>query len=52
MNQEIILKAEISNTTEAKFVFTKIDEIAELLGIGKVEMSMKNKKKKLFGGEQ
>ena len=48
MNKQISLKAEISNTNEAKFVFAKIDEIAEFLGIGKVEMSMKNKKKGLF----
>ena len=48
MNKQISLKVEISNTNEAKFVFAKIDEIAEFLGIGMVEMSMKNKRKGLF----
>lgn len=43
MNKEIMLRVHIDNTKDTKFVFDKVDEISDLVGIDKIEMEMKNR---------
>ena len=50
MNKEIVLKVHIDNAKDAKFVFLKIDEVADLVGMDKIEMEMRNKKKNWLWG--
>jgi hypothetical protein len=43
MNKEIILKVCVDNVKDVKFVFDKLDEVADLVGMGKIEMEMRNR---------
>ena len=43
MNKEIILKVRVDNVKDAKFVFDKLDEVADLVGADKIEMEMRNR---------
>jgi ABC-type lipoprotein export system ATPase subunit len=46
MEKEIILKLTAHSTKDIKFVFQKMDEIADLVGMDKIELEMRNKEKK------
>ena len=43
MKKEIILRVCADNAKDARFVFQKIDEVADLVGVDKIEMEMKNR---------
>ncbi|MCK4526151.1 hypothetical protein KAW18_02170 [candidate division WOR-3 bacterium] len=43
MDKEIILKVRVDNAKDAKFVFEEIDKIADLVGVDKIEMEMRNR---------
>ena len=43
MNKEIVLRVRVDNAKDAKFVFDKLDEVADLVGTDKIEMEMKNR---------
>jgi len=45
MKKQIHVIVEADNTKDVKFVFQKVDEIAELVGMEKIQLSMKNRDK-------
>jgi len=49
MNKEIIFKVDVNNAKDAKFVFLKMDEVSDLVGMDKVEFEMRNKKGNWLG---
>ena len=45
MKKQIHMILDVDNTKDIKFVFQKIDEMADLVGMDKVQLSMKNRDK-------
>ena len=45
MKKEIHLIVDADNTKDIKFIFQEIDKIADLVGMDKVQLSMKNRDK-------
>jgi hypothetical protein len=45
MKKQIHMILDVDNTKDVKFVFQKIDEMADLVGMDKVQLSMRNRDK-------
>lgn len=43
MNKDIKIVVHTDNTKDTKVVFEKLDEIADLIGLAKIELSMRNR---------